>query len=276
MKRVKNMAYREKTNKLIMAGLMTAITTVATMMIAIPVPFTNGYIHLGDSMVFLSVLILGWRYGAVAAGTGSALADLFLGYVHWVPWTFAIKGLMALLMGLAIEKCMGNRRNTTIAVVVTAGFWLAFHYGVRQIVRYEAAHNPAALLSEETPAISELGSFLNAVQNQLMLAALLIPVFLILIALIIRKTEHFVIPVAEILGMTLAGLWMVFGYYIAGGVMYGNFAVSAFSIPANMIQFVMGFLVAALLTAALAKTPALRFFAIRQRGAVKGQNFTSF
>lgn len=94
-----------------------------------------------------------------------------------------------------------------------------------------------------------------------MVAALAIPVFLALIALFLRK-ENFAIPFADILGMTLAGLWMVFGYYIAGGVMYGSFAVSAFSIPMNMIQFVAGFFVAALLTATLSKTPAVRYFRV--------------
>ena len=252
------MANKEKTNTIIMTGLMMAITTIATMVIAIPVPFTNGYIHLGDSMIFLSVLILGWRYGTVAAGVGSALADLFLGYVHWAPWTLVIKGMMALLMGLVIAKCIGNKRNTVIACFTTAGLWLVFNYAVGRIVSHETTHNPAALLTDEVPTVSELGGFINSMQSQLMLAALLIPVFLIIISLVIRKTEHVVIPLSEILGMTLAGLWMVFGYYIAGGIMYGNFAVSAFSIPMNMIQFVMGFLVAALLRAALSKTPLFK------------------
>jgi uncharacterized membrane protein len=263
------MANKEKTNKIILTGLMMAMTTVATMVIAIPVPFTSGYIHLGDSMIFLSVLILGWRYGAVAAGVGSALADLFLGYVHWVPWTLLIKGVMAMLVGLIIVKCIGNRRNTIIASIVTAAFWLAFHYSVNRIVVYEGTHNPAGLLSEEVPTISELGSFLSMIQSQLMLVALLLPVFLLLISFVIRKREHFVIPIAEILGMTLGGLWMVFGYYIAGGIMYGNFAVSAFSIPMNMIQFIMGFLVATLITAALSKTPASKYFSIRNRVVTK-------
>lgn len=258
------MVNRDKTNKIILTGLMMAMITVATMVIAIPVPFTNGYIHLGDSMIFLSVLILGWRYGAVAAGVGSALADLFLGYVHWVPWTLCIKGIMALLMGILIEKCIENRRNTIIACIATAGFWLAFHFAVNRIVEYEATHNAAVLLSEEVPTMSDLGSFLNSMQSQLMLVALLIPAFLILISVMIRKTENFVIPIAQVLGMTLGGLWMVFGYYIAGGIMYGNFAVSAFSIPANMIQFIVGFLVAALIAAALSKTSAARYFAFRK------------
>jgi uncharacterized membrane protein len=95
-----------------------------------------------------------------------------------------------------------------------------------------------------------------------MLVALLIPVFLIFIALVLKKKEHYSIPMSAILGMTLAGLWMVFGYYIAGGILYGNFAVSAFSIPMNMIQFIIGFLVASLITAALSKTPATKYFSL--------------
>lgn len=258
------MVNKEKTNKIIMTGLMIAITTVVTMIIAVPVPFTSGYIHLGDSMVFLSVFILGWRYGALAAGVGSALADLFLGFVYWAPWTLCIKGIMALLMGLVIAKCIGNRRNTIIASLITAGFWLVFHFAVSRIVEYEKTHNPAALLTDDVPDISALGSFINSVQSQLMIVAILIPVFLIIISLIIRKREHIVIPIAEILGMTLAGLWMVFSYYIAAGVMYGNFAVAAFSIPLNMIQFVMGFLLASLIVAALSKTPVIKYFEMRK------------
>ena len=36
-------------------------------------------------------------YGFLAAGLGSALADVFSGYVIYAPATFAIKGLMALV-----------------------------------------------------------------------------------------------------------------------------------------------------------------------------------
>lgn len=256
------MVTTEKTNKIILTGVMMAIIAVATMIIAIPVPFTNGYIHLGDSMIFIAVLILGWRYGAVAAGVGSALADMFLGYVHWAPWTFIIKGLMALIMGLVIEKAIKSRKNMGISIGFTILFWAAFHFFVNRIINYEVAHNPAGLLNDDIPDVTALGSFLNSVQSQLMLVALLIPVFLIIIAIILKRKEHYSIPLAEILGMTLAGLFMVFGYYIAGGILYGNFAVSAFSIPMNMIQFVMGFLVASLITSALSKTSAVKFFTL--------------
>lgn len=87
----------------VLTGLMTAIVMAATSFFRIPVPATNGYIHLGDAMVFLSVLMLGRRNGTIAAASGSALADLLGGYAHWVPWTFAIKALMALTTSLVLS-----------------------------------------------------------------------------------------------------------------------------------------------------------------------------
>ena len=73
----------EKTKKLVLAALMCALTCVATMVIRIPTP-TMGYIHPG----------------ALAAGIGSMLSDLFSGYLSYVPATFIIKALTALLAGV--------------------------------------------------------------------------------------------------------------------------------------------------------------------------------
>jgi len=72
----------QKTKTLTMTGLMTAAVTVATIAIMIPVPNTGGNIHAGDSMIFLSVLVLGWKYGAMASGLGSFLADIISGYAQ--------------------------------------------------------------------------------------------------------------------------------------------------------------------------------------------------
>jgi uncharacterized membrane protein len=90
------------TKKLVMAALMAALTCVATMMIVIPSPL-KGYINLGDCLVLTSGWLLSPVYGFLAAGLGSALADLFAGYVLYAPVTFLIKGVMALI------ACFGFR-----------------------------------------------------------------------------------------------------------------------------------------------------------------------
>lgn len=92
-----------RTVRLVAAALLAAMTCVATMIIKIPVQATGGYINLGDSIVMLSGFVLGPVLGGVAAGLGSALADLLSGYAVYIPATFIIKGLMAVAAGLIIK-----------------------------------------------------------------------------------------------------------------------------------------------------------------------------
>lgn len=83
-----------KTKKLVMSALLAALVCIATMVVKIPSPL-KGYLNLGDCIVLTAGWILSPVYGFLAAGIGSALADLFAGYVVYAPVTFAIKGLMA-------------------------------------------------------------------------------------------------------------------------------------------------------------------------------------
>lgn len=84
------------TRKIVTAALMAALTCVATMLIKIPSPL-KGYLNLGDCIVLAAGWMLSPTYGFLAAGLGSALADLFSGYIIYAPATFVIKGLMALI-----------------------------------------------------------------------------------------------------------------------------------------------------------------------------------
>lgn len=85
----------KKMQRLVTAALFTAIVCVATMIVKIPSPATNGYFNLGDCFVLISGWLLGPIYGTLAAGLGSALADILSGYVQYAPATFVIKALMA-------------------------------------------------------------------------------------------------------------------------------------------------------------------------------------
>ena len=78
-----------KTKVMIKMAIMIALIYLATFFIKIP--SINGYTHLGDCMIFLSVLILGTKRGALAGGIGAALADYLGGYIIWVIPTFFIK-----------------------------------------------------------------------------------------------------------------------------------------------------------------------------------------
>ena len=127
-----------KTKKIIMAAMLAALTCVATMVIKIPSPL-NGYINLGDCIVLLSGWLLSPVYGFMAAGLGSALADLFAGYVTYVPATFLIKGLMALIAFAGFRIIHKRLRNMTARIIsgtaaeifMVLGYWVfeGFLYG---------------------------------------------------------------------------------------------------------------------------------------------------
>lgn len=107
---------KDKTiRKLVFAALFAALSCVATMVIRIPTPI-GGYIHAGDAVVLLSAFLLGPWWGAAAAGLGSGLADLIAGYGLYVPGTFAIKFLVALLGG-ALLRCKFVSSDAVRAVI---------------------------------------------------------------------------------------------------------------------------------------------------------------
>ena len=91
--------------------MFAALICVATMIIKIPSPL-KGYINLGDGIVLLAAWVLPLPYGIVAAGLGSALADLFSGYVVYAPATFIIKALMA-VVAYSFYKLFAKKTKST-------------------------------------------------------------------------------------------------------------------------------------------------------------------
>ena len=133
-----NSTQNNTTQRIVMAALPAALTCVATMIIKIPSPL-KGYLNLGDCVVLLAGWMLSPTYGFLAAGLGSALADTFSGYVTYVPATFVIKGLMALIAFYGfklLHSKLGNISSRIISgivaeVVMVAGYFIfeGFLYG---------------------------------------------------------------------------------------------------------------------------------------------------
>ena len=136
------METRSATFRIVMTALMICIIMIATMFIRVPIPGTQGYVHLGDAMIFLSVLILGWKYGAVAAAFGSMLADVVGGFAMWAPWSFVIKGVMALILGLMVMKFAGDGKSGSgrftaveiVAMIIAGAFMAAAYYAAEGIM----------------------------------------------------------------------------------------------------------------------------------------------
>jgi uncharacterized membrane protein len=147
---------KHSTKKLVMSALFAAIVCVLTVTVRVPSPL-GGYLNLGDCAVLLCGWLLSPWLGFLAAGLGSALADVASGYLIYAPATLLIKGVMALTV-----------------------------YAIFRILSKRIKPFPARLL-----------------------------------------------------GGLLAELWMVLGYWVFEGFLYG-FLPSAVNIPANGVQGVAG------------------------------------
>ncbi len=106
-----------KTKKIVISALIAALACIATMVIQIPSPL-KGYINLGDCIVLISGWMLSPTYAFLAAGLGSALADIFSGYVIYAPATFVIKGLMAVI-AFYVFKILNKKLNNTLSGIIS-------------------------------------------------------------------------------------------------------------------------------------------------------------
>ena len=123
---------KTKTQKIVLAALFAALACIATLVIKIPSPL-KGYINLGDCIVLLAGWLLSRGYGFMAAGLGSALADLILGYAVYAPVTFVVKGTMALAASLGSGKGLVLKLVSGVAaeLVMILGYYVfeGFMYG---------------------------------------------------------------------------------------------------------------------------------------------------
>ena len=107
---------------LVASGILAAVIFVLTAFLRIPIP--AGYVHLGDTGVFFAAMLLPPGVAAVCAGLGSALADL-IGFPAYVPVTFAVKGLTALVFALLWRRKDRLRYLAFLAVlVIPVGYFL--------------------------------------------------------------------------------------------------------------------------------------------------------
>jgi uncharacterized membrane protein len=140
------------------AGL-AATTTIATMLIQIPIAPTRGYLNFGDILVFTSALLFGRVVGGLAGGIGSAMADIITGYAYFSPFTLIIKGLEGFLAG-TIRDGKSTRRDLlgwfVGAVAMVTGYFVVEAYVMGFGV-------PAALVEVPSNAIQVLSGAIIAI-----------------------------------------------------------------------------------------------------------------
>lgn len=119
-----------KLSQVVLAALFAALTTVLTYYVKIP--SVNGYMHIGDSMIYLCASILPTPLAAMSAGIGAALSDAIGGYTAYIIPTFIIKALLTLCFTYTAKKILCKRN--IIAVFIAAFITLAGYYVAEVII----------------------------------------------------------------------------------------------------------------------------------------------
>ena len=116
---------QKRTQALVSIGIMTALITAVTILIKIPIP--QGYLNFGDVVVMISAFVMPFRGALIAAGLGSALADLFGGYPIYAIFTFFIK-----MAEVAVIYKLSHYLKTKKRIIpfALAGFTMMFLYGL--------------------------------------------------------------------------------------------------------------------------------------------------
>lgn len=123
-----------KTKYLTLTGLMTAMITIMTAYIChIPVGINGGYIHFGDSIIYLAAALLPTPYALAAAAIGGGLADLMTAPI-WALATVIIKMLITIPFTYKATKIITTRN---IIATIIAYFISGICYFIAEYILFD-------------------------------------------------------------------------------------------------------------------------------------------
>ena len=105
-----------KVSYLTATGFMAALITIMTAYIChVPVGVNGGYVHFGDSLIYLAAVLLPRPYALAAAAIGGGLADLLTAPM-WTVATIIIKMLIVLPFSNKTTKIV-TPRNVCATII---------------------------------------------------------------------------------------------------------------------------------------------------------------
>ncbi len=196
--------------KVVKLVVFTALVFVATVVLQIYTPATRGYFNLGETAIYAIAAITPPLETAIAAGVGSAIADLVTGYPYFAPGTLVIKfceGFVVSYLALylrrrpySLAKVLSVIASLTVgAVITTLGIFKLS--GVAELTSV-----PISILGFKATLISgkiNLSPILWCVIGAVITVALLY-------AVLVKGRENVTLAVSMLIG----GIIMVTGYFL--------------------------------------------------------------
>lgn len=114
------------TKKMVYIALLSAMAFVLTRFIQFPTAL--GYIHFGDSIIYLAAFLLGGGAAATVGAIGGGLSDL-LSYPAYTLPTLIIKALVGFTAAAIFKKCSNKIFGMILAfvcgaLIVAAGYYI--------------------------------------------------------------------------------------------------------------------------------------------------------
>ena len=115
-----------KVNDIVKIGMLAAMCVIMT---SIKVPFgAEAMVHLGTACIFLIGILFGGIYAGFAAAIGSGFFDLLMGFSPYTLWSFCIKGIAGLLVGIIAhglwpQQILNGWLKKALLGMVIAAIW---------------------------------------------------------------------------------------------------------------------------------------------------------
>ena len=120
----------ERTLRIVIAAMFAAMIAVMTAFVQIKTP-TGGYVHLGDSMIYLTASFLPLPYAVAASAIGGGIADLLV-YPETLIYTVIIKALNSLFFSSKGDKLL-TKRNALMTI--PSGLVTIVGYSLSKLIR---------------------------------------------------------------------------------------------------------------------------------------------
>lgn len=120
----------DRTLRIVIAAMFAAMIAVMTAFVQIKTP-TGGYVHLGDSMIYLAASFLPLPYAILAAAIGGGIADLLV-YPETIIYTIIIKAINAVFFSAKGDKLL-TKRNALMTI--PSGLVTVVGYSLSKLIR---------------------------------------------------------------------------------------------------------------------------------------------
>lgn len=142
--------------KITYTAIFTAIILLSTMLIKFSTGLGEGYIHFGDSIIYLAACVLPFPYCLLAAALGGALADILGGFAIWALPTAIIKMLIAMPFALTSKTAKSSKilSKKIVLMTILSGIITILGYFVAECILYSVSSATLSLIGNSIQGVA--------------------------------------------------------------------------------------------------------------------------